>query len=1172
MSQLEEDLKEINTIIDKAFINKNVNIDHLANYLTLKSNFNIKYDFNKKLDDKKNLINQYQKVFEIKINEMDNNDDFIKKIRDDIKDKKSNLISILKNLNQLNLMKFKFDEINSLNDYDNIGKILFNYTTLVKTTYKNDKYDKIKPYLIQILQDFMYNILVFYFADKINVVNTDAFQLIMFNTFFSNDCFKNFQSIYEIELLDHPEINEIIISPYLHQFVEEDRKHYLSMYFDSVYDFGDNQKINDIDQITQEDYNNLPNNMKLKHVLYDILITYRNIIRHSILNKLLSIKQTSNENYEDIIKEIQVYFDDNKIDTKVIDFLDDILFIDLKDSYIFNKLTSIDQIKNEKDNNTPKNVPTANKIPKKLLNKYLERIIYLNNMKVAIIDILEYMYDVVSVLVTDNSKVFNEYNAFTLISGKIINKIHSNRQTLDKILSFLKDNKKDEINEISKNNGIMTYLSIRADRDEVNPRYIVTTDNNQTVALINYRNDIISGKVDNALYDKYLVGPFTKIFYNKPALSMIDDMQNLFDKIINKNDAIIIGYGASGSGKTSTLIYRPKNSIADTQSGLLPAICNHIHKLKGVNEIDLNMVEILGIEGEKISDLARKLYSSKKFVFKNDNFYLKDNIPNESTSEGTIFTIKDFKGTKYVFDTNLSIDKYIYIILDTIRKTYPTTNNDKSSRSHILIFIKFGDNLGKLVICDFAGIENTFDCANGNVIKNFQEIKYNEKNEDGNIIAAYDPILDNYIDNNYKKYLDLLSINDKSFKNAVKTIIMDENVLKYKTLFTELLDFILIIKNTKYVNSDGEGIVNSKAITSYYNALKNYKLTNDQINSLFTILAKIMGRSIPNFTKNMINTLSFEPIYKTITTTNVMDSVIITILNYVRNNTTKELIKKECNMRNAEGAFINRSLMELRGFISKTLRSRGITPNYIDICAPLQCNPKWGNCFEQLDNENKTSEIIKHLNDEKIDIENKKSLLIIFNVFNISATGVVDPPKVPFIDTSDLSMEYNRLKNIDIILDIKSLNIVDEKIQIVNEIIIDKISSDINKFKDYISNTNNVKITELIQKIKNNNIKIDNLVNKDTKVISDKSQFNTLIEETMKNIHILLNEIDTMRAANPLSTVLFLDMMAKFGLGKNICMIPSDQKSDIIDKLTFNNLKTMFENAQNLYSKAISSK
>ena len=50
-------------------------------------------------------------------------------------------------------------------------------------------------------------------------------------------------------------------------------------------------------------------------------------------------------------------------------------------------------------------------------------------------------------------------------------------------------------------------------------------------------------------------GDFTSIYtHHKKNKQIVDEIQSITDKLENSNDVFVIGYGASGSGKTSSLI------------------------------------------------------------------------------------------------------------------------------------------------------------------------------------------------------------------------------------------------------------------------------------------------------------------------------------------------------------------------------------------------------------------------------------------------------------------------------------------------------------------------------------------------------------------------------------------------------------------------------------------
>ncbi|NDB85973.1 MAG: hypothetical protein EB127_25225, partial [Alphaproteobacteria bacterium] len=87
---------------------------------------------------------------------------------------------------------------------------------------------------------------------------------------------------------------------------------------------------------------------------------------------------------------------------------------------------------------------------------------------------------------------------------------------------------------------------------------------------------------------------------------------------------------------------------------------------------------------------------------------------------------------KAVFLKGTTLGEVMIYLIDDDRFVKATTNNPNSSRSHTLIFVKFykrnenSEPFGlplRLVVGDFAGVENVFDCKDPLIIKNFVNVK-----------------------------------------------------------------------------------------------------------------------------------------------------------------------------------------------------------------------------------------------------------------------------------------------------------------------------------------------------------------------------------------------------------------------------------------------------------------
>jgi hypothetical protein len=192
---------------------------------------------------------------------------------------------------------------------------------------------------------------------------------------------------------------------------------------------------------------------------------------------------------------------------------------------------------------------------------------------------------------------------------------------------------------INLNKRVHTYIKIRQDTSEYNNRYTINYkpiqigETQNKYISINYLNtDAIKHKSNyyinksiinindsesNENYQKelYMLGPYDEIFKEKNQVIITNQkIVTMIDKISTGQDTIMITYGQSGSGKTSTFIYLGKkfNKITgkqenDAEDGLIILFCKHENFTKRINIIKLSICEVyvnhaVGINNESFKD------------------------------------------------------------------------------------------------------------------------------------------------------------------------------------------------------------------------------------------------------------------------------------------------------------------------------------------------------------------------------------------------------------------------------------------------------------------------------------------------------------------------------------------------------------------------------------------
>lgn len=283
-------------------------------------------------------------------------------------------------------------------------------------------------------------------------------------------------------------------------------------------------------------------------------------------------------------------------------------------------------------------------------------------------------------------------------------------------------------------NPVITFVKHRNTDGLNHPRYNVMIDNQ--ILEVHYSDDFSTTTnppktpptkfVQNV---KLRYGPFTEIYDNTKTNSDIVDSSAFQDNIYNKLTAgipiCIIGYGSSGSGKTSALIQLNAGGI--TQDGVLILISEKLGRA-GYTNCFVNIIELLDANSKSENRF-------KQFTYEDSG--ITSNVQTETKQVWKQKGEKKYETTTKAFsdltanseeDNGQTVGDYIMHFMKTQRRTFKTPNNPESSRSHVIIVVKYvhatkdANDPAKiltLIICDFAGVENKFDCNSDTVDKDF---------------------------------------------------------------------------------------------------------------------------------------------------------------------------------------------------------------------------------------------------------------------------------------------------------------------------------------------------------------------------------------------------------------------------------------------------------------------
>lgn len=436
-----------------------------------------------------------------------------------------------------------------------------------------------------------------------------------------------------------------------------------------------------------------------------------------------------------------------------------------------------------------------------------------HNPYFVLTDDLISFYETVCNTIKFSGQELNENEAYLLLTMKLHYLEWINMELLfQKLALFLSRKYKDidilydSLNE----DKVITYLKVRCDtKDNINYRYneyfnlflepdrneqlqslyLTGPDLNMNISLHDKNNPQINQNIIRwgpeasninlintfkqfkSYQYGYLYGPFTKIFdHTKNNEYISSRCDEIISKLEQNKNVFMIGYGVSGSGKTSSLIYFKK----ENKDGiLLEVIKNIANKYRPTSRADkftvtvsvheLYSTKVNATDSEKEIPIVEK-NEYNDIVFNFDSATQKFNLSNTMRINQTalksnkyrkiITTTKAGKTTETInwgphIDTwsieskpqridrttvqthgfyhsrinsgnkpITDLGEFLITLVDTVRMVSPTPNNPQSSRSHVLIFIKL-KSAGQLIVGDLAGVENKFTCDEYDTRKEF---------------------------------------------------------------------------------------------------------------------------------------------------------------------------------------------------------------------------------------------------------------------------------------------------------------------------------------------------------------------------------------------------------------------------------------------------------------------
>ena len=223
----------------------------------------------------------------------------------------------------------------------------------------------------------------------------------------------------------------------------------------------------------------------------------------------------------------------------------------------------------------------------------------------------------------------------------------------------------------------------------------------------------------------FVFGKFNSIYLPYQSNSDVAQDDKIKNDIINglknKKPIFIFGYGQSGAGKTSSLIYA---DFGKGEDGIIVEITKEIANTLDYKNLDVKIYEYYKAT-EKVKKEAR--INDDREVMKNEseiiNFKYDEGVQNFVMTNKTSleivhkYNLPENNGKFKYSDKDAILGKVLKDKVNDDRFVKATTNNLQSSRSHVVVHLTFSkltnpDDKIYLFLGDFAGVENSFTCEN----------------------------------------------------------------------------------------------------------------------------------------------------------------------------------------------------------------------------------------------------------------------------------------------------------------------------------------------------------------------------------------------------------------------------------------------------------------------------
>lgn len=891
-----------------------------------------------------------------------------------------------------------------------------------------------------------------------------------------------------------------------------------------------------------------------------------NVILRSVINQLyIDITAPTTvaefENYNKLYEKIDMYYrDKNKSDTRIFD----------------NELKKEVAQFGEDTLKINKYIGLMNETRKKMNIDTQYGEVHFSMHIIDFLDFLDYLKRI-----RTNDKYAMEFKSIDATIATILQKSYVQKDSV--ILPRITDEIKQKLDETTR--GVYTYLKISNFQEDGNSQFnspynerfdikinfydersiimeysninfglykknttvnkdLITSRRDPRISLKMGKDGTTMSEIESITYDgKYTFGNFNKVFDPRYTVKDIaNELKPLVDKVVSGKPLFLMGWGASGSGKTSTLISLDKKN----EPGVLVYLCNMLGE-KGYNSIRLSCKELYkpyyGKENPDAPNASDAPYEPVVEDYGGSDSFFKFNYDTKEQEELNKFKLGEAginyptlhqyrtKDNSKTFDGGANIGGVVNYLINVDRLVKATTNNPSSSRSHILCFLEFEKSDGakaNIIIGDLAGVENKFNCENPQEISKFFNIKRegtterfykDEITEDGKVDAIYGgappqqliadekasfltSMIRPFFVFNDNTNLDSLynsrfeGINFPSPATALRAYV--NRILSYFGINGLTIETL----NKKILEMNKESVQSARREIE-----KTYNFNSNPIDQEphLTIRQMIYGATGGEY-KTEYNIKNYtEEVFKKVWNEDNIEVLFKKIEECILYS---NIIKNICEHRVVEGTFINESLNSLSKDIVNIINYKNrdtvyFAPSIENSCLPTYC-PSGKMCFSTEKNLkfDIQSLILKEIH-KKLSYESKEKFyedieFCVFCIFNWSRTAN-NPPPVPYVDINQLKQMISR----------------DDKASFVMDDFKSSLNARITELE------RNKYSSEALYALKRVNAIVEGRTTIDTKAIDD--------------IKIQLGKIENTNATTAVGTIEFVDRLAKLNSISNSC-------------------------------------